>query len=220
MKLPGLAYLWVKVEFEKLEDRVRTLDQIADVERGMRPTEVSYVGDGLLFIRIGDMGEYGYAELDLSNAVKIPVKHLEEVKPALIKKNDVLIAVTGATIGKVALVEEERKAIACPDIAIVRLREEADIEPRYLYAFLQSEYSQTQLKRCIHGSTNLHLDKEYIDKVLIPRPPKERRMEIANKFSEAEKKARELRKEALKILNENKRNFESFVAEEFRIKRK
>lgn len=84
-----------------------------------------------------------------------------------VKKGDILIAITGATIGKVAIFDDEREVGICGDIAKIRPKDKKDSV--LITSFLNSTLGQNQIKKYINGSTNFHLSIKDIDKIVIPK---------------------------------------------------
>lgn len=81
--------------------------------------------------------------------------------------NDLLLAITGATIGKIGIVKRYPQLTFSGDL--LRLRANANINPHYLLLALDHPLGQVQFNRWITGSTNGHLAPRDIRRVLIPR---------------------------------------------------
>ncbi len=85
-----------------------------------------------------------------------------------LKDNDILMAITGATIGKSAIFKDENKEVAiCGDIA--KITPENPDNSVFIKNFLDSEIGKIQVLRAINGSTNFHLSTTDIDKIIIPK---------------------------------------------------
>lgn len=87
-------------------------------------------------------------------------------------KEDILIAVTGATIGKVGIVDKQDKIAFSGDLMAIKV-DKSKINPWYLLCVINHQIGQTQLKKWITGSTNGHLASHDIKKILVPRLKKE-----------------------------------------------
>lgn len=206
-------FLWVEDRLEESPHSVERLGDIAkNIQKGKRPSGVDYVEEGTPFIRIEDMGEKGKDEMKLYEAVKIPDEYKEKDKftSALVEKDDILMAVTGATIGKVLIINDENfEGLICPDIVKIRLRE--DVIPLYAYAFLQSKFGQAQIQRRIHGSTNLHLSPNYVKEIKLPIPPKKKQEKFAENLLDAFEKSEKLKKKANKVVKDSKREIKELI---------
>jgi hypothetical protein len=108
--------------------------------------------------------------LDLLSPQWIAGNDHEFIMDSAVAAGDVLVARTGATIGKVAVVPDGAPSPLniCSDI--LRLRP-SGIDPYYLAAFLASDLGQRQLYANISGSTNEHLSPEALELVQVPLLP-------------------------------------------------
>ncbi|MEA1924090.1 MAG: restriction endonuclease subunit S [Pseudomonadota bacterium] len=93
-------------------------------------------------------------------------------------KNDLLLAITGATIGKIGIVNRYDNLVFSGDM--LRMRANNEISPHYLLLTLDHHLGQVQFNRWITGSTNGHLAPRDIGRVLVPRllPEKENRISV------------------------------------------
>jgi len=96
---------------------------------------------------------------------------------------DVLIVITGATIGKVGLWLFERDNFFLGG-DIVKFKTNNKFNPLYVQFFLLSAFGQLQIKRFITGATNKHLSPEDVKQIKIPFAP----LDIQNKISKEIKK--------------------------------
>ncbi|MCF8253471.1 MAG: restriction endonuclease subunit S, partial [Bacteroidia bacterium] len=118
-------------------------------------------------------------------------------------KEDVLVVITGATIGKVAFWNYPGEYFLGGDIVKFQTNPLAD--NAFVYHFLRSGIMQIEIKRNITGATNGHLAHEDIAHLPIPVPPIDKQKEIANHITEIRNKAQQLKdktKEVLKIASE------------------
>jgi type I restriction enzyme S subunit len=86
----------------------------------------------------------------------------------LLQKGDIIIAITGATIGKIAIFNEDKEVAICADIAKIRLKGISKNE--LVINFINSDYGKAQIKKLINGSTNFHLSCSDIEDMVIPIP--------------------------------------------------
>lgn len=85
----------------------------------------------------------------------------------LAKRGDLLLAITGATIGKIGIVARYGRLAFSGDL--LRLRVRGTLDPHYLLVVLRSPIGQGQLLRWVTGSTNGHLAPRDVVRALIPR---------------------------------------------------
>lgn len=100
------------------------------------------------------------------------------------EKEDLLLAITGATIGKVGLVFRDNLLGYSGDLLNIKVDKEK-ISPFYLIAVLKSKIGQKQFYRWITGATNGHLSPSDVRKVLIPRLNSENEKKISNLIFES-----------------------------------
>jgi len=81
--------------------------------------------------------------------------------------NDLLLAITGATIGKIGIVNRYAQLAFSGDLLMLRANPE--INPHYLLLALDHRIGQVQFTRWITGSTNGHLAPRDVGRVLVPR---------------------------------------------------
>ena len=104
--------------------------------------------------------------------------------------NDVLIVITGATIGKIAFWNIEGDFYLGGDL--VKFQTKKNINPYFIYSYLRFTASQIEIKRNITGATNGHLSPDDIKQILIPLPPIEKQTEIANHIQTLRERAKHL----------------------------
>lgn len=117
----------------------------------------------------------------------------------LARRNDLMLAVTGATIGKVGLVRRYEALTFSGDL--LRLRVSGGLDPHYLLLALEHTVVQAQFQRWITGSTNGHLAPRDVRRVLVPRLGEEDEVALA-----------ELMRGSLDARAEAKREFLSAIA--------
>ncbi|MDE2810930.1 MAG: restriction endonuclease subunit S [Gemmatimonadota bacterium] len=81
--------------------------------------------------------------------------------------DDLLLAITGATIGKIGIVKRYERLAFSGDLLCLLTAEQ--IDPHYLLLALDHRLGQVQFTRWITGSTNGHLAWRDIARVLVPR---------------------------------------------------
>lgn len=144
-----------------------------------------YVDDGVPVITIENIVKrYMFYFVELTDVKHITEKAHEQARASQVKSGDILLAITGATIGKVAVAPKGlAEANICGDILKIEINRQK-LNPYYIAAFLSSSYGQIQIFRHIYGSTNMHLDTDAIKSILIPLHPKHE--EIGKQLCEIE----------------------------------
>lgn len=120
-----------------------------------------------------------------------------------LKVGDVLVVITGATIGKIAFWNYEGDYFLGGDI--VKFQTNSLSDNAFVYHFLRCSLMQTEIKRNITGATNGHLAPEDISHLPIPVPPLDKQIVIAEHITSIRQQAQQLKdktKEALKKASE------------------
>ena len=116
---------------------------------------------------------------------------------------DVLIVITGATIGKIAYWDYSGEYFLGGDI--VKFQTNSFAISTYVFNFLRSKLCQVEIKRNITGATNGHLSPYVIKHLNIPIPPIEKQKEITDHITQIRQQAQQLKdktKEALTRANQ------------------
>jgi type I restriction enzyme, S subunit len=126
------------------------------------------------------------------------------------RTNDLLLAITGATIGKIGIVKRYNRLAFSGDLFMLRAKSE--IEPHYLLLVLDHKIGQVQFTRWITGSTNGHLAPRDVGRVLIPRLDEN----IENQIAELVKKSLCKRIASEQLLDQAKIRVEQLIEEAVR----
>jgi restriction endonuclease S subunit len=105
--------------------------------------------------------------------------------------NDVLVVITGATIGKIAIWEQPSEDYFLGG-DIVKFQCLDILNTQFVFAWLRFQSSQLEIKRNITGATNGHLAPYDVGNILIPLPPLPIQTEIAEYISAIRSKAKAL----------------------------
>ncbi len=129
-----------------------------------------------------------------------------------LKQDDILVVITGATIGKIGYWSYEGDYFLGGDI--VKFQTEPNqFDPFYVYAYLRSKPSQVEIKRNITGATNGHLAPEDVKHILIPKPPIEKQREIAEIIRQKTHQAYDLQRQAISEFQQAKKEIEQLILE-------
>lgn len=120
-------------------------------------------------------------------------------------KNDLLLAITGATIGKIGIVNRYDNLVFSGDM--LRLRVNHSISPHYLLLTLDHHLGQVQFNRWITGSTNGHLAPRDVGRVLVPRLA----AELEEQISVLIEGSLEKRQESEQLLDQAKSRVEQLI---------
>lgn len=129
--------------------------------------------------------------------------------------NDILIAITGATIGKTALWSELGEYYVGGDI--LKFQVKTGINPYFVYSLLRSAPLQALIKRNITGATNGHLSPYDVRHLVLPIPnlndqkQKDKHNTIATEMYNVRQQAQALRQQANEELQQAKAEVERMI---------
>ena len=149
---------------------------------------------------ITSSGSMPYVSIkDIDGIELVAESHCFPTKETQIATNEnLLLAITGATIGKIGIINQYKKIAFSGDL--LNLEISNDINPYYLLAVMQSPIGQSQCSRWITGSTNGHLAPKDVGKIVIPRLEKKIEDSISQKVIES----LNLKKESKQLLEQAK----------------
>ena len=120
-----------------------------------------------------------WGKLDLSDVAYIDELQHNKMKGSFVYKNDVLLNITGASIGRVA-VSDIDEANVNQHVCIIRSEE---LNSEYLKSFLLSFQGQKQIEQCQAGGNRQGLNFEQIKSFKLPVPPFPEQQKIAKILS-------------------------------------
>lgn len=163
---------------------------------------------GIPFIRSGNIDING--DFDFENLLYIkPEIHETVMKSSQVYKNDLMIAIVGATIGQVGIFLDEREANINQAIALVRLKEGNNIQ--YIKELIKSRVGQLSLNRLKRPVARANINLEEISTIKIPLPPLAKQQEIANHIYSIRQQAKQLQEEGKTILENAKKEVEQMI---------
>jgi len=165
---------------------------------------------GIAFIRSGDIDIDG--EINFDNLLYItPEIHNTKMKSSKVKRNDIMIAIVGATIGQIGIYISDREANINQAIALVRVKK--GINPEYIKEVLSSSIGQLNLDRLKRPVARANINLEEIGSILIPVPDLFQQNEIVKKVKEIRLKAKKLQNEGDGLLQIAKQKIEQLILE-------
>ena len=163
---------------------------------------------GIPFIRSGNIDING--DFDFEDLLYIkPEIHETVMKSSQVYKNDLMIAIVGATIGQVGIFLDEREANINQAIALVSLKEGNNIQ--YIKELIKSRVGQLSLNRLKRPVARANINLEEISTIKIPLPPLAKQQEIANHIYSIRQQAKQLQEEGKTILENAKKEVEQMI---------
>ena len=196
----GLFDLYKK---ESTDFQIKTLDdicnKIVDGPFGSDILEEDYVEQGVPFIRVQNITEYGFED---SNLVFISEEANKRISRSECRPGDLVFTKTGR-LGTVCVLNNEYSNYNIRgDLAKLQLK--SQIDPYYVMSYLNSNFGTKITNSYSSGSTRGRILISNIKKIVIPIPSPEIQKYIGDKVRKAEElreEAKRLKKEAEEILN-------------------
>jgi len=168
------------------------LESVCNLEYGFTDTAKN-TGDAR-FIRITDIDENGMIKAKDQKYINLT----DEAKKYLLKKNDLIIARTGATYGKTAVFKESYPAVFASYLIKMDFEKEKMLADFY-WLFSQTDEYWNQAKKLMTGGGQPQFNANTIKKIIIPIIS----LDIQKRFiTEAEKEQQ--------IINANKQLIEIY----------
>ncbi|MBU1230262.1 MAG: restriction endonuclease subunit S [Proteobacteria bacterium] len=177
-----------------------------------RGGKFTYKTTGTPLIRSMNIHFHGFVEDGL---VLLDDKQAEKLKSVVVEADDVLLNITGASIGRVTTAPPEMEGARVNQHVSI-IRSNGGFQPRFLSHFLASPEMQREIMDMQSGATRQALTKAKIGNFQIPLPPLTEQRCIADKIDALQAKSRRAR-EALKAVGPLLEKFrQSVLAAAFR----
>jgi restriction endonuclease S subunit len=189
-----------------------TIEKFAKVQGGFAFKSKEYLDKGVPLVRIQNIKD---GSVDLDDTIFINEKYKTTLSRFLLKENDVLIAMTGATIGKIGKVSTSNlPAFLNQRVGRFVFNQEANINKDYLYYILQFPIFQNQIKKLSLGGAQPNISPNSIEKIKIPVPETKAQNKIVELMQFAYDKKTDKEQKAEKILN----SIDDFILGELEVK--
>jgi len=129
----------------------------------------------------GNISEDG--RIDLVDLKHVPHTFHQKHSRSAVKPLDILMVKDGATTGKVAIIPPDFPYKECNiNEHLFRIRIKEEYNPYFVYAFLFSSLGQMQVERESSGGAQKGIVKRSVENFVIPIPPQEIRIAIAEEM--------------------------------------
>lgn len=160
----------------------KRLHELVDIYKSIEPGSDFYKEKGLPFVRVSNLSKFGVGKsevyLDFEDFAK---ESLQSLYP---KKDDVLLSKDGS-VGIAYAVENDLECVLSGAILRLRIKDKAEIKPKYLSLVLNAITTQLQAQRDCGGSIIAHWRLEEIQNLLIPLLDSKTQEAIESKISQS-----------------------------------
>jgi len=154
------------------------LSKKVDLIHGHQFRDTDFVDDGIPIIKIGQLKFNG--QIDLTDCSYIDKKNLEKFKDYLINQGDVLMALTGATLGKTVRVTKDF-GIILQNYRVGKFSPIDDtINKDFIYYLLTSSFVQNEMLAKINTAAQGNIGKGDFNRIKIRYPSYKVQHRIAN----------------------------------------
>ncbi len=161
------------------------LDDISVINGGYAFKSSSYIEEGVRVIRISDFDENGF-----KNERIVRYEYSDELEPFLLNEKNILMAMTGGTVGKSLFVNSlPEKMVVNQRVATIKINE--PILEAYINCVIPTRLIQDVVQEA-KNSTNDNISMTDIRGFKIPIPPIEEQKEIIEKVEALLEKCRTL----------------------------
>lgn len=155
------------------------LSKYADVIGGYAFSSNSFVNEGTPVVKIKNIVQGKISVTDGSN--HIDLTKLNNVDKYLLKEDDILIAMTGATLGKIGVVQKEfNGALLNQRVGKFQIRQ--DIDKWFIRGVLDSHYFGYELNKYIGEGAQGNISAVDITKTLVPDLTESKTKKLGVKF--------------------------------------
>lgn len=166
-----------------------------DLQTGSTPSGGIFCKSGIPYFRSQDLDLF---HLPINQYISSEFH--KQMERSIIMPNDILVAVVGASIGKIALVPNHiKEGNTNQNISRIRIKNLNEISPTYIAIYLNL-FPECLIKAST-VTTQPYINNTELGNIEIPIPPIEIQNKIANIIQEAYSKKESLEKEASELLN-------------------
>ena len=152
------------------------LGEVCDFENGFAFSSDNYCSQGIPLIRISNIQN---SKIDLKDVVFVD-KIVEE--KFIVEKGDLLIAMSGATTGKMGNYTLEEKAYLNQRVGNIRIKAESVLYPKYRDFFMLTK--SNDVLKMAYGGAQPNISGKMIESLLLPLPPLAEQKRIVEKIEE------------------------------------
>ena len=153
-------------------------NSIAELRHGYQFRNYDFTESGIKILKITQIK--GNETIDLSSCSYISEDRIDDFRRVVIKKGDILIALTGATIGKIARFNSDELVLQNYRVGNFFPLNENNLSKDYFFHFLRSNFFYHQILARQTQSAQQNIGKEEINNMLVFLPKPEEQKAIAN----------------------------------------
>jgi type I restriction enzyme S subunit len=181
------------------------------ITKGTTPTSIGYkfTDKGINFIKVESLTESG--EIIPNKVAYVDEECHNALKRSQLKINDILFSIAGA-LGRIGIVNTEIvPANTNQALAIIRLREDAEVLVKYLAKYFNSDSITQEIEKLRGGAAQQNLSLGQLNNLVIPLPPLPEQQRIVSILDKCFSAIERSRNNAEQNLKNAKELFESYL---------
>lgn len=166
---------WIPKEWE-----VETFSQVIELRHGYQFRDYDFIfSRGLPIVKIGQLKSDG--SLDLSNCSYIDPSREKDFNAIILQKNDVLMALTGATLGKAIRFNSDLKCVQNYRVGVFKARPEK-VDQSFIFHLLKQKAFLWRIFNLTNSAAQGNIGKGDFDRMLISYPKETFEQVIINRL--------------------------------------
>ena len=161
-----------------MQSDLKNLSKVADIYAGFAFKSKNFSSKGIPIIRISNINNSEEVVILNKNQPYYPFILDEKLRKFIVKKYDILIALSGATTGKIGIYKKDKQALLNQRIALIRSKD--GNSNKYIYYFLQTK--SQQILSDAYGGAQPNISPKQLAKYDVYYPKEERRQLIVQEI--------------------------------------
>ena len=155
--------------------KLRPLNEVCQISNGYAFKSEDFLKSGVPLLRISNINDEKVTFTD--NTVYLDKSNLDKYKNFIVRKGDVVIALSGATTGKYGIYQSETPCLLNQRIGIIRNESSTVLDSKYFYFYLGT--LKSEILRKAQGAAQPNISTKDLGKMCIPLPPLAEQKQIA-----------------------------------------
>ena len=203
----------ITIQKNKLPEgwEVKRLGNLLKLQGGFAFKSEKFQKEGIPIIRISNLDD---EKLNLGeDVVYYPKERLDEFKDFVLEEGDILIAMSGATTGKIGRVF--KKNLPCllnQRVGKFKIFDKKELDLKFLFYFVKSPRFQKEIWDYVLGCAQSNISGKHIEKIEILLPPLQTQQKIVQKLDAFFGSYNKLKQEKQKAKEKYERIFQSAIA--------
>ena len=171
---PKKGYKLVKTSFGKYEEipeewSIEKFKDFVSLKHGFAFSSNDFIdSDGIKIVKIGDIRQD--CSVRVEDLVQVSIEIGEKNDEFSVVNGDVLMALTGATLGKTGIVSTDEKLLQNQRVGNIFPTDSRMLDKKFLFFILTSDFIQNQVWSFVSSSAQPNIGKSELDKINFFKP--------------------------------------------------